>query len=260
MAADGIGYLLDNTDEQELQRLRLLESVWDPGTTARLSALGVGAGWRCLELGAGGGSITRWLCDRVGPGGAVTAVDLEPHFLEADPRPNLEIHRRDIVAEGIPGDGYDLIHTRFLLMHLPNRDKIIHELVGRLRPGGVILLEECDFHPVSAADSPLYVETWAEACAAGAETGGDWSCGRDLPATLCDAGAVGVKALVETALFVGGEPISQVIAMTWKQLTPLLVARGYPAERLAAAIAELGDASRWFPSCGLVAASAYRPD
>ena len=98
MTADGVAYVLDNTWDRERERLSLLESVWDPGTTARLTALGVAAGWRCLELGAGGGSITRWLCDRVGPTGVVTAVDLEPHFLEVDPRPNLEIHRHDILA------------------------------------------------------------------------------------------------------------------------------------------------------------------
>ena len=259
MTADGVAYVLDNTWDRERERLSLLESVWDPGTTARLTALGVAAGWRCLELGAGGGSITRWLCDRVGPTGVVTAVDLEPHFLEVDPRPNLEIHRRDILADGVPGDGYDLIHTRFLLMHLPDREKLIAELVGRLRPGGTLLLEECDFHPVAAADSPLYVEVWSEACAAGADTGGDWSFGRDLPAILVAAGAMDVRAAVDGSIFAGGDPCAKVTAMTWEQMTPRLLARGYPADRIAAAIAELGDPTRWFPSCGTVAASGRRP-
>ena len=258
MTADGVAYVLDNTGENELERLRLLESVWDPGTTARLTALGVGAGWRCLELGAGGGSITRWLCDRVGPTGVVTAVDLEPRFLEADPRPNLEIHRRDIVVDGVPGEGYDLIHTRFLLMHLPDRDRLVAELVGRLRPGGTILLEESDFHAIAGAESKLYVEVWGEACAAGAETGGDWSFGRTLPTTLTAAGLVGVKAAVEGTIFAGGEAMAGVTAMTWEHMTPRLVARGYPADRLAAGIAELSDPTLWFPSCGTVAAWGQR--
>lgn len=261
MTVDGVSYVLDNTWANELERLRLLEAVWDPGTTARLAAIGVGAGWRCLELGAGAGSITRWLCDRVGPTGAVTAVDLEPRFVEAEPRPNLEIHRRDIVADGVPGEGYDLIHTRFLLMHLPGRDDLVADLVGRLRPGGTILLEESDFHPVvaAAADCPLYAEAWAEACAAGADTGGDWSFGRALPAALTAAGLVDVTAPVEGVIFAGGGPMARVTAMTWEHMTPRLAARGYPADRLAAAIAELSDPTRWFPSCGAVAASGRRP-
>jgi SAM-dependent methyltransferase len=258
MTAD-VGYVLDNTWENELDRLRSLESVWDPGTISRLTALEVGAGWRCLELGAGGGSITRWLCDQVGPTGVVTAVDLEPKFVEADPRDNLDIHRRDIVAQGVPGEGYDLIHTRFLLMHLPNRNQLVADLVGRLRPGGTILLEECDFHPVATADSALYREVWIEACAAGAETGGDWSFGRDLPTLLTAAGAVGVRALVEGTIFAGGDPMAQVTAMTWEQMAPRLLERGLSADRLAAAIAELSDPTLWFPSCGTVAASGQRP-
>ena len=259
MAVDGVSYLLDNTWENELERLRLLESVWDPGTTHRLAGLGVGAGWRCLELGAGGGSITRWLCDRVGPTGAVTAVDLEPRFVEAEPRPNLDVHRRDIIADGVPGEGYDLIHTRFLLMHLPDRDRLVSDLVRRLRPGGTVLFEECDFHPVTTADSALYTEVWLEACAAGAVTGGDWSYGRTLPATLTGAGLVEVGATVEGMIFSGASPMAGVTAMTWQHMTPALLARGYSEDRLTAAIDELSDPNRWFPSCGTVAASGRRP-
>ncbi|HVW35151.1 MAG TPA: methyltransferase [Acidimicrobiia bacterium] len=259
MAIGGVSYLLDNTWDNELERLRLLEAVWDPGTTARLAGLGVGGGWRCLELGAGGGSITRWLCDRVGPTGEVTAVDLEPKFVEAEPRPNLDIHRRNIVAHGVPGEGYDLIHTRFLLMHLPDRDRLIADLVSRLRPGGTILLEECDFHPIAAADSTLYAEAWTEAWAAGAATGGDWSCGRVLPTAFVAAGLVDVEAPVESVLFPGASPMATVTAMTWEQMAPVLAARGYPADRLRAAIAELSDPGRWFPSCGKVSASGRRP-
>jgi len=255
----GAAYLLDNTWENEHERLRCLESVWDPGTTARLAAIGVGAGWRCLELGAGGGSITRWLCDRVGPTGIVTAVDLEPKFVEADPRDNLEIHRRDIVAEGVPGEGYDLIHTRFLLMHLPERDQLVPELVGRLRPGGTILLEECDFGPVTAAGMAPYSEIWGRALDLGARTGGDWSFGLRMPGLLVAAGAVGVRAVTEGSVFAGGDPMAVVTAMTWQQLTPQLLADGCPAERLTAAIAELADPTRWFPSCNAVAAWGHRP-
>ena len=154
MTRDQIAYTLDNTWEKAHHRLTLLESIYDPGTISRLTALGVGAGWRCLEVGAGAGSITRWICDRVGPDGLVAAVDLEPLFLERDPRPNLEIHRRDILTEGFPGDGYDLIHARALFMHLPDRDALIADLAGHLRPGGVILLEEGDCFPSRPA-APL---------------------------------------------------------------------------------------------------------
>ena len=78
MTAKGAAYVLDNTWENELDRLRLLESVWDPGTISRLSALGVGAGWRCLELGAGAPGVPRdedTRCTRPGGRGASKALD-----------------------------------------------------------------------------------------------------------------------------------------------------------------------------------------
>jgi hypothetical protein len=50
------------------ERLAGFEATWDPGTRQLLGSLGVGPGWRCLEAGAGGGSIAAWLAARVGPG------------------------------------------------------------------------------------------------------------------------------------------------------------------------------------------------
>ena len=45
----------------ERARLRLLEELHDPLTISQLDAIGVGEGWRCLDVGAGGGSVTRLL-------------------------------------------------------------------------------------------------------------------------------------------------------------------------------------------------------
>jgi hypothetical protein len=42
----------------ERARLRLLEEYHDPLSTRQLDAIGVGEGWRCLDVGAGGGSVT----------------------------------------------------------------------------------------------------------------------------------------------------------------------------------------------------------
>jgi SAM-dependent methyltransferase len=259
MTTDQATYTLDNTWEKAQRRLSLLESLYDPGTTARLTALGVDAGWRCLEIGAGGGSIARWLCDRVGPTGVVAAVDLEPCYLEADPRPNLEIHRRDILVDGVPGEGYDLIHARALLMHLPNREQLIADLLHRLRPGGVMLLEEADLYALSCSESSLYTEVWRQGALVAAKAGGDWYWARNLPANMTAAGLVDVKVVTDGHFCRGGDPWAELTAISWEQLTPLMVANGYGADLIAAAIAELTDPDRWFPACPIIAASGRRP-
>ena len=79
----------DSTPEAE--RLRLLESIYDPGTIDMLTAIGVQPGWRCLVPGAGHGSIARWLADRVGPSGRVVATDIDPRFLASSAGANLEV-------------------------------------------------------------------------------------------------------------------------------------------------------------------------
>lgn len=259
MTTSEVVYTLDNTWEKAHRRLTLLESLGDRWTIPRLTALGVGPGWRCLELGGGAGSIARWLCERVGPAGTVTAVDLEPRFLEADPRPNLEIVRCDIVADGVPGDGWDLIHARALLMHLPNRDELIGNLVGRLRPGGAILLEEADGYPLESSDSSTFRTVWERCRSMAKNAGGDWAWARLLPARLEAAGAVGVEASVDTEIFRGGTLWGQLLSLTFEQLAPLLTAEGLPAETIDAATAELADPRRWFPSAAFIAAWGHRP-
>lgn len=78
-------YGFDASWSDERRRLALIERCYDPITTARLTQLGVAEGWRCLDVGAGGGSISRWLRDQVGPDGEVVAVDLDTRFFEDEP-------------------------------------------------------------------------------------------------------------------------------------------------------------------------------
>jgi SAM-dependent methyltransferase len=259
VAANDSTYTLDNTWEKAHRRLRLLERVFDPGTISRLTALGVGPGWRCLEVAGGAGSIATWLCDQVGESGTVTAVDLDPRFLELDPHPDLEIVRRDVVADGLPGDDYDLIHVRALLMHLPRPDDLIAAMAARLRPGGVLLAEEGDFHPMFTSTSDLYRELAEVCCDVVAATGGNWRWGRHLPASLTAAGLTGITVDTFSPIFRGGGLWSKLVDMTWEQLTPLLTGAGVTPELIAKATADVYDPNRWFPGCGLVAASGRRP-
>jgi hypothetical protein len=74
-------YLFDNTAEQAGQRFASLETLFDPVTIGNPSATGVRAGWRCLEVGAGGGSVAGWLAARAGPEGHVLATDVNPRWL-----------------------------------------------------------------------------------------------------------------------------------------------------------------------------------
>src|SRR5262249_1533795 len=113
-------YALDNSWDRARRRLALLEQYLDPMTKRRVTALGISEGWRCLEVGAGAGSVALWLSDQVGSTGHVLATDINTALLDELKRPNLETKRHDLLAEPLPEAEFDLVHARWLLHHLPD--------------------------------------------------------------------------------------------------------------------------------------------
>jgi 2-polyprenyl-3-methyl-5-hydroxy-6-metoxy-1,4-benzoquinol methylase len=154
-------YTFDNAGTQAATRFSALTVIFDPGTIRHLTEIGVGEGWHCLEVGAGGGSIATWLCDRVGSKGKVLATDIDTRFLETLDRSNLEVRHHDIASDPLPQAAFDLVHFRLVLGHLPNRDQILGRLVTTLRPGGWMLAEEFDSwslrpdHAINNAETSL---------------------------------------------------------------------------------------------------------
>jgi SAM-dependent methyltransferase len=138
-------YLLDNREEEAGDRFDALGALYDTMTIGHFDTLGVGEGWRCLEVGAGGGSIVRHLSERVGPSGRVLATDIEPRFLEPLAElGNVDVARHNIVVDPLPEADFDLVHARLVLIHIPERLDALHRLVAALRPGGWLLLEDAD--------------------------------------------------------------------------------------------------------------------
>ena len=52
-----MAYLFTHEDKQERERLAAIETGLDPFTIECMEKIGVGEGWKCLEVGAGGGSM-----------------------------------------------------------------------------------------------------------------------------------------------------------------------------------------------------------
>lgn len=95
-------------------------------------------------MGAGGGSIARWLSEQVGPTGYVLATDLNTDYLERIRAPNLEVLRHNIVTDPLPEGAFDLAHTRLVLVHVPERHEVLQRLIAALKPGGWLVTEEFD--------------------------------------------------------------------------------------------------------------------
>ena len=67
---DNIGYLFDDAGKRAETRFRNLSALHDARTMHHLNQRDIEEGWSCLEVG-GSGSITSWLCARVGFTGRV---------------------------------------------------------------------------------------------------------------------------------------------------------------------------------------------
>lgn len=131
-------YLFGNDADLTVQQLWCLQVLLDGPTTSVLDSVGIGPGWRCLDLGAGSGSIARWLADRTGSPETVVAADLTTDHIGA--QAGMRVMRHDINDGVPPGGPFDLIHARLLLLHLARREEILDDLVGSLAPGGWLVI------------------------------------------------------------------------------------------------------------------------
>ena len=220
-----VDYVLPHTIPQEDERLTLMSRMLDPQMFFRLEQLGVAEGWRCLEVGAGNGSVSHWLAQRVGPAGHVVASDIDTRFLDRLSLANLEVRRIDVTRDPL-GDGYDLVCGRAILHHLPQRIDVLARLAEAVRPGGCILLEEPDFHPALASDSTVMRDFWQGFLAWAADHGIDYFIGRRLAPLLAGLGVARIDVHGETILFNGGSLPARYLSLTMRELEQPLLASG----------------------------------
>ncbi|GAA3791971.1 hypothetical protein GCM10022403_027530 [Streptomyces coacervatus] len=119
-------------------------TLFDPTTFRHLERLGIGSGRRCWEVGAGGTSVVSWPAEKVGPTGQVVATDIDTSLLASVARPPVEVHVHDVSAEEPPGEGFDLVHARLVLVHVPDRERALRSMIKALRPSGRLLIEDAD--------------------------------------------------------------------------------------------------------------------
>jgi SAM-dependent methyltransferase len=135
----------------EIERLRIQAAAMAFDADVMLDRIGVGPGWRCLDLGCGPGGILELLGARAGPAGRAVGLDADLVLLGAA-RPWAELHRARNVAL-VGGDAYrppfrpgafDLVHVRFLASTAGGAPALFREALRLVRPGGVLAAEEPD--------------------------------------------------------------------------------------------------------------------
>lgn len=222
----------------EAERIDLGALAYDDLTLTRLRALGVGPGWRCLDIGAGTGTVSRRLLREAGVAG-VLAVDRDVRFLAERPVPGLDVLQADITAPAFAPGRFDLVHARFVLMHLPEPERMVSVLAGLVAPGGMLVLGDAvdltsdrtaapDRAPDggAAADTPYAAAMRAMWQGLRGSIGTDVSWVPSYPQLLRGAGLTTVGAEMYVPPLLRGSPISRFWADTWERSRASMVATG----------------------------------
>lgn len=228
-------YLLDNGSREAPGRFDALSAIYDRGTIRHLEDLGVGEGWHCLEVGGGGGSITVWLANHVGSTGRVLATDIDPRFLEFVTPQNVEVRRHNIVTDPLPEAAFDLIHARLVLIHLPERERVLARLVAALKPGGWLvdeefdsasLLPDCDVSP-----GEVLLNTQKNAMRILDDHGVDRRCGRRLFGQMRELGLIDVDAHAQMFMWHRRSPGVSLMRANFAELRGQMINAGYITEQ-----------------------------
>ena len=149
--------------ERELERLRLQAQLVDPFTREFLLAAGLSPGMSVLEIGCGAGDTTLVVAELIGDSGTITAIDTAEAAVAAtrgrmqrSGKRNITIHHAEPTTFE-PGQTFDAIVGRYVLMFNPDPAAILKGLLRHLRPGGTVAFHEVDWNGSrSNPTAPLY--------------------------------------------------------------------------------------------------------
>ena len=129
----------------------LRDDVYRRPLATALDRLGIGPGWRCVDVGAGAGDVSVALAEIVGQDGRVYAVDSDPRSRDevaAAAATFTQVLAITQAAEDLLlPEQVDLAFCRFLLMHVVEPGLVLNRMCRAVRPGGYLVAQE----PITSA-------------------------------------------------------------------------------------------------------------
>jgi SAM-dependent methyltransferase len=184
----------------ELTGLR--DDVYRRPLATALVRLGLGAGWRCVDVGAGGGDVSVALAEMVGREGRVYAVDSDPQARDEVAR--AAAAHAQVIALTQAGEDLslpeevDLAFCRFLLLHVLEPVDVVEKMGAAVRTGGWVVAQEPITSGGRIAGAALSMPDAPHP-----------DVGAILPALVRDAGLEVVDAWAEAPAGVGPGPVAE---------------------------------------------------
>jgi ubiquinone/menaquinone biosynthesis C-methylase UbiE len=189
-------YVLGTHDE-EIARLGLQHRIWRSRVLECWSRAGLTEGWRVMDVGCGPGYATVDLAEIVGRSGHVTGIEQSSRFLNHAREAcrvrgleNVDLREQDLMFGSLGASGLDATWCRWVASFVPDRRKLVAEIAGALKPGGVALFHEyIDYRSWRLAPrSEVYEQFVLEVMTSWRDAGGEPDVALELPTLLAEAG------------------------------------------------------------------------
>lgn len=200
-------YLLGHAPDEQvrlMRQARFIEQLTEP----LFRSAGLCAGQRVLDLGCGVGDVSFLAASIVGPTGQVIGVNksseaiatasARAHFAGIS---NVWFIQHDLLdIDTLPLSApMDAVVGRLVLMYLPDPAVVLRRLLQRIRPGGLIVFQEGDFHTARIEPlCPLFAMTTGRILQTFARVGIDTRLGLRL-AQIFELAGLPTPQMIESA-------------------------------------------------------------
>jgi SAM-dependent methyltransferase len=148
---------------------------------------------------------------------------------------NVEVQRHDVVVDVLPQRAFDLVHSRLVLHHLPQREKALQNMISALKPGGWILIEDHDSASMppdpTAGAGEMLLKTQLAAWKVLDDGGVSRGYGRQLFGRLRAYGLTECGASARAFVWEGGSAGIAILRANFQQLREAMISRNYITEQ-----------------------------
>ena len=209
--------------KEEMTRLQTQAEEFSSSTEESMVKLGIKSDMKVVDIGCGTGSVSFMISPMVGELGRVVGVDSNQYAIDYCndvARSNGILNTKFIISDAtrlnFEPNSFDIAYSRFLFQHIKEANEALREMVRITKPGGVVMVEDCDLftwliYPKNESVSKLW--HWYESIQL--DRGTDPEIGRKLYAMFLEEGLKPSVDVYSKSVYLNRDAF-------WKSITAVL--------------------------------------